>query len=168
VCRKKADLDCRHPSGGSLVQIQLRSSQDFWSGALFIGIALFMLVAGLDLAVGTSLRMGAGYVPRLLCSLLLVIGIALVGRGLLVTGADTGTWNLRPMIFVLGSILLFAFALERLGLVLTTFLVVGVSSFSIRDFRPKELLVVASVMSIACSGIFVFGLKLIIPLWPQL
>ena len=150
------------------MQIQLRSSQDFWAGALFVGIASFMLVAGLDLAVGTSLRMGPGYVPRLLCGLLLAIGIALVGRGLLVSGSNTGTWNLRPMIFVLGSILLFAFALERLGLVLTTFLVVGVSSFAIRDFRPKELLVVASVMSIVCSGIFVFGLKLIIPLWPRL
>lgn len=150
------------------MQIQVRSSQDLWAGALFTAIASFMFVAGLDLALGTSLRMGPGYAPRLLCGLLFAIGCVLVGRGLTVDGADTGTWNLRPMIFVLGSILLFAFALERLGLVLTTFLVVGASSFAIRDLRPKELLVVASVMAIVCSGVFVFGLKLMIPLWPRL
>lgn len=149
------------------MQIRMRSSQDFWAGALFVAIASFMFIAGFDLAVGTSLRMGPGYAPRLLCYLLFGVGTVLLGRGLLVTGGDTGTWNLRPMIFVLGSIVLFAVSLQALGLILTTFLVIGVSSFSIKDFRPKELMAVASVMSIACAGIFVFGLKLIIPLWPR-
>jgi hypothetical protein len=149
------------------MRIRMRSSQNFYAGALFIAIALFMLVAGLNLTIGTSVRMGPGYAPRLLCCLLFLIGGVLVVRGLMVSGSDTGTWNLRPMIFVLGSILLFAIVLERLGLVLTTFMVVATSSLATKDLRPKELLVVAAMMAAACSATFVYGLKLLIPLWPS-
>ncbi len=43
---------------------------DVLSGLLFIAVAAFGLWVSRDYPVGTALRMGTGYVPRLLCWML--------------------------------------------------------------------------------------------------
>ena len=48
--------------------------KDVLSGLLFIAIALFGLWLSRDYPIGTALRMGTGYVPRLLCWILLGLG----------------------------------------------------------------------------------------------
>ena len=52
------------------------------SGLLFIAIAAFGLWASRNYPVGTALRMGTGYVPRLLCWLLLGLGAIVLVQGL--------------------------------------------------------------------------------------
>src|SRR5215470_677625 len=104
--------------------IRIRSTQEFWAGILLLAFGTVMFIGAADLAQGTALRMGPGYTPRILCGLLIITGVALVIRSAAVDGPSTGTWNVRPLIFVLGSVIFFAFALERLGLVITTFLTV--------------------------------------------
>jgi hypothetical protein len=150
------------------MRIQIRSPQDFWAGMIFMALALFFLLNGLQLALGTSVRMGPGYAPRLLSGLLLAIGAALVVRGVAIHSPDTDSLHFRPMIFVLGSMLIFAFALERLGLALTTLLVVAASSLSVKGARPLEVLIIGVLAAAAASGIFIYALKLTIPLWPSI
>ena len=41
-------------------------SKDFLSGLMFIGFGLLALYFGQKLALGTTVRMGPGYVPRML------------------------------------------------------------------------------------------------------
>ena len=55
---------------------------DVVSGLLFIAIAVFGLVVSHDYPVGTALRMGTGYMPRLLCWLLLGLGALIAVQGL--------------------------------------------------------------------------------------
>jgi putative tricarboxylic transport membrane protein len=148
--------------------IRIRGVQDFWAGVMFLAIGVLMFVGASNLVQGTAARMGPGYAPRLLCGLLVATGCALVAKGLFASGGGTGTWNVRPMLFVLGSILVFAFALERLGLVISIILAVGVSSLSIKPARPLETAIVAVTMAAGCTLMFIYGLKLIIPVWPQL
>ncbi len=150
------------------MRIQIRSPQDFWAGMIFVALALFFLLNGLQLSLGTSIRMGPGYAPRLLSGLLLAIGAALVVRGIAIHSPDTDSLRFRPMIFVLGSMLIFAFALERLGLALTTLMVVAASSLAIKGARPLEVLVIGVIAAAAASGIFIYALKLTIPLWPSI
>jgi hypothetical protein len=141
-------------------------AQDFWCGALLLAIAAFFLMAGSGLAVGTSLRMGPGYTPRLLSVMIGLTGAAICIRGVLAGAPRLEAETLRPLVLVLGAILFFAFALERIGLVLTIFCVVAIASAAIREARAKEVLVVATIMAVLCSALFVYGLKLVIPLWP--
>ena len=54
---------------------------DVLSGLMFIAIAAFGLWASRNYPVGTALRMGTGYVPRLLCWLLLGLGVDRPGAG---------------------------------------------------------------------------------------
>ena len=49
-------------------------SKDFLSGLLFIGFGLLALYFGQKLALGTPVRMGPGYVPRMLSLVLLGLG----------------------------------------------------------------------------------------------
>jgi Tripartite tricarboxylate transporter TctB family len=141
-------------------------AQDFWCGALLVAIAAFFLTAGSELAVGTSLRMGPGYMPRLLSVMIGLAGAAICIRGLLANAPRLKAESLRPLALVLGAMLFFAFALQRIGLVLTIVCVVAIASAAIREARAKEVVVVASVMAVLCSALFVYGLRLVIPLWP--
>ncbi|MBR0967344.1 tripartite tricarboxylate transporter TctB family protein [Tardiphaga sp. 538_B7_N1_4] len=147
--------------------LKIRGPQDVGAGILFLAFGIAMLMGSADLAQGTPLRMGPGYAPRLLCYGLIIIGAALLLRGLKIDGESTGPWNFRAMIFVLLSILVFAFGIERLGLVLTTFLVVGISSLATKVFRPVELIAVCISMAVGSTLLFVYGLRLTIPVWPQ-
>ena len=97
---------------------------DVLSGLLFIGIAVFGLWASRDYPVGTALRMGTGYVPRLLCWLLL-------------------------------------------GLVVSILLLTGIGALATRALRPLETALAALALIALSWGIFIFGLGLTIPVWPE-
>ena len=51
-------------------------SKDFLSGLMFIGFGLIALYFGQKLALGTPVRMGPGYVPRMLSLILSGVGRA--------------------------------------------------------------------------------------------
>ncbi|MBL0901623.1 MAG: tripartite tricarboxylate transporter TctB family protein, partial [Reyranella sp.] len=53
-------------------------SKDFLSGLMFIAFGLAALYFGQRLALGTPVRMGPGYVPRMLSLILLGLGSAIV------------------------------------------------------------------------------------------
>lgn len=149
------------------MSIHVIGKQDFFAGALFATIAVFFLWNGLDLPIGSSVRMGPGYAPRLLGGALLVVGVVLMIRGVRAEVPDVVTLDFRPMFFVLGSVLIFAFGLERIGLVLTTFLVVSISSLSAKGGRLWEIVIIAALAAATTAALFVFALKLNIPLWPR-
>src|SRR5438045_9093822 len=52
------------------------------SGLLFVAIAALGLWISRNYPVGTALRMGTGYVPRLLCWALLGLGVIVLVQGL--------------------------------------------------------------------------------------
>ena len=113
--------------------------------------------------------MSAGYVPRLLCWVLLGLGALVLAQGLRGTDkrdafAETHYW--RAIVFVPASLVVFAFALDRAGVVIATLLLAGVGSLAGRDSRPIETAVTAVVLTLITLAIFVWGLDLPIPVWP--
>ena len=52
------------------------------SGLMFVSIAILGLWLSRDYPIGTALRMGTGYVPRLLCWILLALGCLILFQGL--------------------------------------------------------------------------------------
>ena len=59
---------------------------DFLTAALFVGFGALGLWAGRDLTLGTVSAMGPGYLPRVVCWLLIVVGAAVGGLGLFWSG----------------------------------------------------------------------------------
>jgi putative tricarboxylic transport membrane protein len=153
-------------------QLDLRvlRRKDVLAGLLFVAVAVFGLWASRNYPIGTALRMGTGYVPRLLCWLLLGLGVVVFINGLLAgdeRAAFAGARHWRALVFVPGSLVVFAFAIERLGVVIATVLLVGVGSLAGRDIRPLEVIGAAVVLVFLTLAIFIWGLELPIPVWPE-
>jgi hypothetical protein len=149
---------------------RILARKDVLSGLMFIVVAVFGLWASRNYPIGTALRMSTGYVPRLLCWILLGLGVVIMAIGLRANderGAFAGVRDWRALVFVPGSLLVFAFAMDRLGIVIATILLVGVGSLAGRDSRPLEVAGAAIFLVVLTLTIFIWGLELPIPIWPD-
>ena len=145
--------------------------KDVLAGLLFIGIAAFGLWVSRTYPVGTASRMGTGYMPRLLLWVLLGLGGSILALGLWKADRPqepdiTARAAWRPVVFVALSLVAFAFALERLGLVVSILLLTSIGAVAGRGSRPLETAVAALVLVAMCWLIFIVGLSLTIPVWP--
>ena len=152
--------------------LRLASRKDVLAGLLFIAVAVFGLVLSRNYPVGTALRMGTGYVPRLLCWILLGLGIVVLVQGLRevepkrAQASDApSAW--RAVFFVTASLVIFGLGLERLGLVVSILLLIAFAAFAASHLRPLETIVAALLLIALSWGIFILGLGLTIPVWPE-
>ncbi len=79
--------------------------------------------------------------------------------------AASAAW--RPVVFVTVSLVVFGLAIERLGLVVSILLLVGLGSVAARALRPLETAAAALVLIVLSWAIFILGLGLTIPVWPE-
>ncbi len=141
------------------------------SGLMFAGVGLFGLYVSRNYPIGTTLDMGTGYVPRLLCWLLVALGAIVLLQGYreyqATREAGVGVFAAwRGLFFVTASMVVFALTLETLGLVVAIMLLVGVGAFGARDLRVVETAIAGVVLAAMSWAIFVVGLGLPIPVWP--
>ena len=123
--------------------------------ALWLILSLFG-VAGLWIGrhypVGTSLRMGPGYMPWMLCWLLIVFGAGIAVKGGLVPGAPLERWYLRPLALVSAGLLVFAVLIENVGLPGAVIGTVLVGALGGQGFRIREVIPLAIGLAIAAVG----------------
>ena len=141
--------------------------KDVVGGVLCMAVGAVCLAIASGYRFGSAARMGAGYLPPLLSAALIGLGLAIIGGGLVGRPADGEAHDLRPGCFVLGAILGFALAVERLGLVAAIVILIGLSAFAMRPVRLLELTVFALAMAAFASFLFVGALGIPLPLWPR-
>jgi putative tricarboxylic transport membrane protein len=143
------------------------------AGLMFMGIAILGLWLSRDYPIGTALRMGTGYVPRLLCWILLALGGLVLVQGLrearIVQRAEDeqSDWGWRALLCVTASLVAFGLAIEPLGLVISILLLCGFGALASRSLRPLETVIAALVLIALSWGIFIAGLGLTIRVWPE-
>jgi len=149
--------------------LHILARKNVLAGLMFIAIAALGLWVSRDYPVGTALRMGTGYVPRLLCWTLMGLGAAVLIQGLREKDAPperVTLGQLLPVVVVTASLIAFALAIEQLGFVLSVLLLVGIGAAAARDIKAWETLAAAVVLVALCWAIFILGLGLTIPVWP--
>jgi hypothetical protein len=144
----------------------IRQPKDFWSGVMFLAFGGAACILGLDYAMGTASRMGPGYFPRVLGLLLSAFGAILVLRSFRGQGAPLSFPTLKPLLVLLVAVIVFGLTVTRLGLVLSTILLVVIASFASHEFRWKESIVSALVLATFVVIAFRYGLDLQLPTWP--
>jgi hypothetical protein len=144
----------------------IRNPRDFWSGVLFTLFGVGTLAIGSKYTLGTAARMGPGYFPRILGILLIVLGVTIALRALRVRGEAMPRFRLRPLVVVLGSVVLFGAIVRPLGVALSTVILIVVASAASSEFRPRESLVAGVLLAALAVGVFVIGLQLQLPIWP--
>jgi putative tricarboxylic transport membrane protein len=141
---------------------------DVVAGFMFMSIAIIGLWASHDYPIGTATRMGTGYVPRLLCWILLGLGLAITGLGLRSSGLiELGRPIWRAIIFAPLSLLAFALLIGRFGVIVATVALVAVGALAGRESRPLEVALAAVFLVMLTLAIFVWGVGLPIPVWPE-
>src|SRR5258705_12437404 len=99
--------------------MRIRAPKDFWSGVMFCGFAATALSAARGYSLGSAGRMGPGYFPLLLASLLGALGAVLIGRSILIGGEPVARFHVLPLAVIATAISLFGVLIGPLGLVVS-------------------------------------------------
>jgi putative tricarboxylic transport membrane protein len=157
----------KHKSGkGSMF---IRNQRAFASGALFVLVAAFFYIAALSYQPGTAARMGPGFFPRMMSIVLAAIGLFVMVRAVMTKAKiePLERWDWKGLIWVTGSVALFAALLYPLGFVPSLLILIIVSSRASPEFTWPGALINAAVLIAVCVAVFVNALGLQFPVWPS-
>jgi len=144
----------------------IKHPKDFWAGVLYITFGATAVAIALNYPAGTAGRMGPGYFPRALGAILVALGLLLSLRALRLEGARIAFASPKPLLVVIGSVVVFGIAAPPLGLVIATVLLVVVSSAASDEFRWKEAVISSLILAAFTVAAFAYGLQLQLPIWP--
>ncbi len=151
--------------------MKIKSQRDFWSGLLFVAAGLAFAWGATFYRLGDSARPGPGFFPLGLGLLTALLGLVILFKALTVERADgdpIGAVAWKPLGFIIGAVVLFGWALPHLGLLLALPMLVVVSALGGDEFRWREVLLNALVLTALSWAIFIWGLRLAIPLLPAM
>ena len=150
--------------------MKIKSQRDFWAGMMFLVVGIAFAWGATAYSFGSSARPGPAYFPFGLGVLLALLGALEMFKALTFEsegGDPIGPVAWRPLVVVVGAVALFGYTLPRLGFFLALPLLVMVSALAGDEFRIREVLANAVVLTAGSYAIFILGLKLTIPLWPR-
>jgi len=168
--------------------LKIKSERDFWSGMMFLVVGVVFAIGATNYSMGPACRAsdpcatslwarlaqlsahpGAGYFPLGLSILVALLGAIVLFKSLTIEsdgGDRVGKFAWRPLLVIIASIAIFGAMLEPLGLAITVPVLIAISSLAGDEFHWKGVVANAAVLTIGSWAIFIWGLKLTIPLWP--
>ena len=146
--------------------MRIRSPKDFWSGLIFIAIALGFIGLARTYAFGDMHRMGPALFPTIIGTVLAGLGLLIAGRAFVTDGGPVPRFYARPILISLLAMVLFGVALQWLGLIAAIAALVLVGSLASPESRPLPTAALTAALIVFSVGVFVFLLGLPIPLWP--
>ena len=168
--------------------MKIKSERDFWSGLMFLVVGVVFAFGASYYSMGPacqpndpcsaslwarlsqlSAHPGAGYFPLGLSLLLALLGAVVLFKSLTIEsegGDKVGAFAWKPLTVIVTAIASFGAMLEPLGLALTVPVLIGIASCAGDEFHWKGVVANAVVLTVGAWVIFVWGLKLTIPVWP--
>ena len=135
-------------------------SKDFLSGVMFIAFGMVALYFGRNLQMGTTVRMGPGYVPHMLAYIMLALGGIIAVVSLLKPGELVEAPKWKPITMVTVGIVCFALLFETAGLIPALIVLILIASLGGEEFKITEVLLNMVVLSILCVIVFKVGLQM--------
>jgi len=127
---------------------------------MFIAFGLTALYFGRNLAMGTTVRMGPGYVPHMLAYIMMVLGLIIAVVALITGGEPVEAPKWKPITMVTIGIFVFAGLFERLGLFPALVALILIASAGGEEFKLKEVLGNIAVLTVLCVLVFKVGLSM--------
>jgi hypothetical protein len=157
--------------------VNIKSQKDFFSGLMFLIVGLAFAIGAYSYGMGDGARMGPGYFPRLLGIIMAILGSVIVFKSLTVAtpdGEKIGAWAWKPLAYILGANLAFgvllgglpSIKLPAMGMILAIYALTIISSYAEKNVKMKEVLILATILSVGSYLAFIVLLKLQIPVWP--
>lgn len=139
---------------------------DLLTAGLFIGFGALGLWLARGLEQGTLAQMGAGYLPRVVCAALILLGGVIGVAALRRDAVAIERMRLRPLLVILLSITGFAYLAEHGGFVAASLWLVIAGSLADPGGRWRTVLMLAGGLTAFGALVFVYGLGVQIELWP--
>jgi hypothetical protein len=141
---------------------------------MFIGVGIAFAIGASNYSVGSGAKMGPGYFPLILGVLLTFLGAVIAFKALVTPPSDgdkIGAFAWKPLFFIILANLVFgacigglpAVGLPPLGLILGIFLLTIIAAYGGDEFRIKEVMVLAVILSVISYMAFIVLLKLQFP-----
>lgn len=150
--------------------MKIKSEKDFWSGLMFIVIGVAFAWGATAYSFGSAARPGPAYFPFGLGVIMGVLGAVILFTSLTIEvegGDKIGDWPLKQGAWILGAVVLFGLLIPKIGMAVALPVLIGIASLASGEFRWKEVLANAVILTVSSWGIFIKGLGLTIPLWPS-
>ncbi len=148
--------------------MRIKSPRNFWAGVMFLGFGLFFAMwAVVNYQMGTAVRMGPAYFPAVLGGLLAFLGLLILAESVSVDGPPVARFHFRPLTLISVACVAYGYLMKPLGLVLATAALVYISALGGHEFKWKEVTILYVVLIVFSVLVFVKGLTLPFPLWPD-
>ncbi|MCL4746351.1 MAG: tripartite tricarboxylate transporter TctB family protein [Burkholderiaceae bacterium] len=148
--------------------MKLRNHRDFWAGVMFFAFGLAFVLLAQQYQMGNAARMGPAYFPTALGALLALLGAIIVfnafAKGNVELRLQAVGW--RENVLVLLSVILFGLLLPGMGMVVAIMVLILVSALAGHEFRFRESLISAVVLTVMSYLVFALGLELQFRVWP--
>ena len=82
-------------------------------------------------------------------------------------GDPVGAFAWKPLLYIVGTVAVFGWTLPHLGMVVSLPILVVIAARAGDEFHWGEALANAALLTVGSWVIFIYGLKLTIPLWPS-
>lgn len=158
--------------------MRIKSQKDFCSGLMFSVVGIAFAWGASTYNVGSGARMGPGYFPLVLGLVLTVLGLVVSAQALGKTvkgdGDPVGAWAWKPLACILGANVAFGLLLggfpplgiQPLGLIAGIYALTLIASLAAETFKLKEVLILATLLSVLSYAAFVWLLNLQFQVWP--
>lgn len=130
-----------------------------------IAAGVFAAVYAQRYDIGTLQRMGPGFFPVMLGTVLAILGVFITVPALFRPGTKIVVqW--KTLAWVTAGIVVFGAILNLLGLVLTSAIMIILTSMPGMGMNWKSRIILAIAVSVITYLIFSYGLGMVIPVWP--
>lgn len=145
--------------------MRIRSPTDFWTGVIYLLIGTGGHLIARRYSFGTAAQMGPGYFPFFISALLAMCGLASIGVSFTREGKSIDPLAWKPLFLVVGSVVIFAFLVAKIGLVLSLAALILISAAASDRFRFEWMPMLGLFgLIVFCSVVFVIGLGVPLPL----
>ena len=137
---------------------------------MFLVVGIVFAVGATNYSMGSSARPGASYFPLILSVIMAILGAVVLFKALTIEtegGDPVGDIAWRPLIVIVASIAAFGVTLPWLGMLAAVPVLIVMVSLAGDEFGWKGVIVNSVVLTAFAWFVFVWGLKLTIPLWPS-
>ena len=146
--------------------LKIRSMKDFSAGLMFIAIGGLFAIGATQYPMGTAVRMGPAYFPSILGWGTVALGFMVFVESFLVDDEKPTPVKWRPLLLVIASVMAFAAIVNTGGLITATVVLIITAALGGHEFKWKEAIISAVLMSITVWAIFDKALGLPFKLFP--
>lgn len=159
------------------MHFQIKSKKNFAAGLMFACVGAAFAIGATGYNVGSAARMGPGYFPLMIGTLLTVLGLGVVAASVGAREGDgdpIGKIAWKPLGLIIGANVLFGvllagihgIGLPAMGLIVAIYALVIVACMAGSNFKMKLAVTLATVLAIGSYLTFIVGLSLQFQVWP--